>query len=172
VVIDGILRVQAVLPHEDAEDLWVRLDKAHLARDEDAPKPLEKGKDPASRLEGVGAPVRESVERNLALAKLLEKLDRLPDRKHHFGEPVPPRLDQRDMVGEPSRKLGNALVERPPCILPGVPLRSAHRREELLNRSLRRKHLPVEQSRIPPDEDATEVEDCCLADWHRFTSFF
>ena len=34
--------VQPMLPHEETEDLWVGLDKANSAGDDDAPEPLQK----------------------------------------------------------------------------------------------------------------------------------
>jgi hypothetical protein len=164
--------VKPVLPHEETEDFWVGLDKAHVARDEDSPKPLEKGKETASSRERLGAPVRQSVKRNLALTKLAKKLNGVPDGKHHLGEAVPPRLDEHGLVGESSDEFGDALVERPPGILLGVPLGSAHRREKLLDCRFRGQHLPVEKARIPMDEDAAEIKNCCFAGCHRCAAFY
>ena len=113
-----------------------------------------------------GAPVGKRIARNPAPTKLAKKLNGAGDGECHLSVAVPPRLDEQSLIGETSNEFSNALFEWTARILLGVPLKSAHRREEPLNFGIRWKQLPIDQPRVPIDEDATEVKDCCCATRH------
>src|SRR6266851_9256350 len=77
---NGAQRVDRETLEQDLVDARLRLDRTDLARNEDAVEPAEEIKTLTRVRESLGRPVAERIERHLAIAQLLQDLDRAGDR--------------------------------------------------------------------------------------------